>query len=333
MKVKQLLIFVYLLILQSCGPKPWPDNILEQMRQTESLRIESKFLKLISNTEQDQYLNCVLSIYKERYPDYANFEKALINDNETLISLRVPCIKQYAGYDISSVWNVIEDKDGIRNLRYQLPEKFYIRYKTLMMDKLKRKYPSMSSFIDAMVNDEYSVSNYIIRIDEECGKIISKEIQEEQELQKREQQNMKILNSLFDDYLYNYGALNFTNKTSKTITLVVAYYYYGQKWEGWVSDGWWNIAPGSTASIKLPLSEYGSLNRYIYYCAKDANNSTNFWGWSGDESFLVMDENFKIPNADLSETKGKNRSFRYLNKFQKKDIGTSKTNWTLNLTE
>ena len=333
MKIKYLLLFTILLTVQSCGPKPWPNNIIEQMRQTEALGIESKFLKLVSNTEQDTYLNSVLSAYKEEYPDYAAFEKALINDREKLVDMRVLCMKRYAGYDINSVWKLIEDMDGVRTLRNQLSGTFYLRYKTLMMGKIKKKYPSMSSFIDEMANDEYSTSEYLMRIDKECGQIISKEIKEEHELQKRELQNMKVLNSLFDDYLYNYGYLNFTNKTSKTIILVVAYYYYGQKWKGWVSDGWWNITPGSTVSIKLPLNEYGSLNRYIYYCAKNENSSTNFWGWSGDESFLVMDENFKIPNADLSETKGKNRSFRYLNKFKKIDIGTSQKDWTLNLTE
>lgn len=325
-----LCVVLLTMIVYSCGPKPWPDNALGELQQSGVLSEEVKMAALLSNTNENQYLACIIETYKQHFPDYADFEKAAKDNPQQIKSLRIPCIKKYAGNDLNSVWKVIENNDGIKNLKFQLPDSYYLKYKDLMMSRIRNEFNSMNNFIDRLTSDEASVSSFIAKIDNECGQIIKNEIRIEQEKLAQEELNLVRLKNLFDDYLNDYGNLSFWNKTSKTIKFAVAYYYYGQKWNGWVSDGWWNILPGERATINIPLNESGYLNGIIYYCAKQEDSFG--WGWSGDNSFLVMDENFKIPNADKYETLSLNRKFRFSSLFKKKEIGRTK-DYTLQLTE
>lgn len=257
--------------------------------------------------------------------------KKKTKDNPQQIkALRIPCIKRFAGSDFNSIWNIIENNEGVINLKSQLPEVLYMRYKDLMMTKFRNEFQTMDNFIDRSTSNEATVSAFIYNSDRECGEIIKNELRIEQEKLAQEELNLARLNDLFDDYLYNNGSLSFWNKTSKTITLSVGYYYYGQKWKGWVSEGWWNIVPGEKATINMPLNESGNINGIVYYCAKIKDSLG--WGWSGDNSLLVMNENFKIPNADKFETISSNRKFHFSLLFKKLEIGSTKE-FTLNLTE
>lgn len=318
------------IIVSSCAPKPWPDDALVQLQQSGVLSEECKMVYLLTNTNENQYLACVLETYKQNFPNYADFEEAIKNNPQQIKALRIPCIKKFAGNDINSVWNLIENNAGVKNLKYQLPDTYYLKYKTLMMSKITNEFQTMSNFIDRLTSDEAGVTTFIVNSDNECGEIIKNEIRIEQEKKAQEELNLARLNNLFDDYLIDYGSLSFWNETSKTIILAVGYYYFGQKWNGWVSEGWWNILPGERATVNIPVNESGYLNGIIYYCAKQVDSFG--WGWSGENSFLVMDENFKIPNADKFETLSLNRKFRFISVFKKVDIGRTRE-YTLHLTE
>lgn len=320
--INGLLFFLMISLVTACGPKPWPEDALGQLIQSGALSDESKMVFLLTNTSENQYLTCVLETYKQSFPDYADFEETAKSNSQQIRSLRISCIKKFAGNDINSVWNLIDNNEGIKNLKNQFPDTYYLRYKTLMMTKIINEFQTMSNFIDRLTVDESSVTTFISNLDNECGDIIANEIRIEQEKIAQEEQNLSRLNNLFDDYLYDYGNLSFWNKTSKTIILAVGYYYYGQKWSGWVSQGWWNILPGEKAIINIPLNQSGYLNSNVYYCAKKIDSIG--WEWSGDNSFLVMDKNFKIPNADKYETLSLYRAFRFNSVFKKIEIGRTK---------
>lgn len=329
MKLAILAILVSL-IFSACGPKPWPENALSQLQQSGALSEESRMVSLLGNSNENQYLESVLTTYKQNFPNYADFEKTAKDNPQQIKVLRIPCIKRFAGSDFNSIWNIIENNEGVINLKSQLPEVLYMRYKDLMMSKFRNEFQTMNNFIDRSTSDEASVSTFIYNSDRECGEIIKNELRIEREKLAQEEQNLARLNNLFDDYLYDYGSLSFWNKTSKTITLAVGYYYYGQKWKGWVSEGWWNIVPGEKATINMPLNGSGYMNSNVYYCAKKVDGLG--WGWSGENTFLVMDENFKIPNADKYETLSANRKFHFSSVFKKLEIG-NRREYSLNLTE
>lgn len=333
MKRINLLISAFcLIILTSCGPKPWPEDSFNQLKQSGVLSIECQMVYLLTNTQEDVYLNCVLDVYKQNFPNYADFEKVATENPQQIKELRISCIKQYSGNDINSVWNIIENNDGVRNLKLQLPVEYFEKYKVLMMSKVRNEFQSMENLVNKMATDENYIPNFINNADKECGAIIMKEIQIEQEKKLQEERKTSELYNLLDDNLnmFNIGSLSIWNKTSKSIIVAVGYYYYGEKWQGWVSDGWWNIASGEKATINMPLNENGYMNGIIYYCAKFKDGFG--WGWSGENSFIVMDENFKIPNADKFETLSCNSRFRYSTTFKKVEIGRTKE-YTLNLTE
>lgn len=320
------------LFMLSCGSKPWPEDAISQLKQTGALSAETKMVSLLTNTPEDLYLESVLETYKQNYPNYADFESAAKENPQHIKELRIPCIKKYSGNDINSIWNIIESNDGVINLRNQLPEEYFKKYKELMLSKMRTEFQNMGNLISKMTSDENYIPTFIDKSDKECGVIIMNEIQIDQEKKLQEEQKTVELNNLFDESLdvFHTGSISLWNKTSKTITLAIGYYYNGQKWKGWVSDGWWDLAPGQKATIKIPLNETGNINGIIYYCAKFKDSTS--WNWGGDNSFIVSDENFRIPNADKYETLSCNRKFHFSQSFKKIEIGST-SDYSLNLTE
>lgn len=329
LKTIRLLFFLSIFTLFfSCGPKSWPDDALNQLKQSGVLSEEIKLITSLSNISTDQYLESVLEVYKQNYPDYADFEKIAKNNPEQIKVLRIPCLKKYAGSDINSLWDFIEKVEGVINLKYHLPATFYSRYKDLMMIKIRNEFSNMDNFIDKLTSDDAYVTNFIMKCDTEAGEVINNELKIEQEKVAIEEQNMARLSNLFDENSYNNGSISFWNNTNKTVSLAIGYYYFGQKWKGWVSEGWWIITSGEKATINMPLNDYGNINGNFYYCAKEVGGLG--WGWSGEDAFIVMDDNFKIPNGDKFETLSNSRKFHFLFEFKKVEIGRT-SEFTINL--
>jgi uncharacterized membrane protein len=331
MKLAILAILVSL-IFSACGPKPWPEDALRQLQQSGALSEESRMVSLLANSNENQYLESVLTTYKQNFPNYADFERTAKDNPQQIKALRIPCIKRFAGSDFNSIWNIIENNEGVINLKSQLPEVLYMRYKDLMMSKFRNEFQSMNNFIDRLTRDEASVSTFIYNSDRECGEIIKNELRIEQEKLEQEELDLARLNNLFDDSSYNKGSLSFWNKTSKTITLAVVYYYYGQNWNGWVSEGWLTIYSGQRSTINLPLNSYGHLNTNIYYKNREALLESNMKVGTTIYGFVVSDDNFKIPNADLQETASVSRKFHMNIGFKLVSI-ESTDKYTINLTD
>lgn len=339
-KPAYLAIFICL-FFSACGPKPWPQDALIQLKQSGVLSEESNLVFLLSQSNEDQYLGCVIEQYKNKFPNYADFEKASIEDPLQIKKLRIPCLKAHAGYDINSIWNIIESNEQVRNLKFQLSEKYYLRYKELMMTRVRNNFHNMDGFISELTSNGNAVSTFIFNSDKECGEIVLNEMRIEKEKIENERIKLTALYNLLDDYSPYYGNINIVNETSKSVILGVVYYYYGQKWEGWVSEGWFDLSPGEKHIIKAPLNSDGLLNRIIYYCAKFKDSPSWDRQWKGTNAFIVLDnamrypgdlhldipslynEQFKIPNADKMETRSYSKNFKFYYVFKEKDIGSS----------
>ena len=177
-RTANLVIFTCLLF-SACGPKPWPEDSLSQLKQSGVLSDESKMVSLLSNTNENTYLECVIVTYKQSFPDYADFEKTAKDNPQQIKMLRINCIKRFAGNDINSIWNIIENNEGVRNLKFQLSENYYIKYKSLMMANFRNEFQTMNNFIDKLTSDESYVSTFIYNSDKQCGEIIKNEIEQE----------------------------------------------------------------------------------------------------------------------------------------------------------
>lgn len=327
MKIRFKIISILRIILlsifvSSCVPKPWPTNSLEEIKN--GLGDEWKMVKLLSGSNNDSYPKCVLSKYKSQYPNYADFEEAAVKNPQKIKEMRISCIKSHVGNDFNRIWNYIEDNDNIINLKNKLHPNYFVKYKECMMFKLRTEFHTLDNFIDKSTFDQVGMSNFIKNADNECGQEILSDI-------RNEENHLAELNSLFDDNLDAYGYLYFKNNASKKITVAVAYFYYGKKWEGWVSSGWYNFLPGEKGNIKIPLNKSGYLPELFYYCARMTDSSN--WSWSGNTSFIVMNEAFTIPNADKSDNLKSSLKFYLNSNFKEHHIKENSRIYTLEITE
>lgn len=184
LKIKSAISALFVcLLFSACGPKPWPDDALGQLKQSGVLSDESRMVFLLSNTNENKYLENVLETYKQSFPNYADFEKTAKDNPQQIKMLRINCIKRFAGNDINSIWNIIESNEGVRNLKFQLSENYYIKYKNFMMANFRNEFQTMNNFIDKLTSDESYVSTFIYNSDKQCGEIIKNEIEQERKAQ------------------------------------------------------------------------------------------------------------------------------------------------------
>ncbi len=189
MKIMKLITTTIMCLLMiSCGSKSWPEDAITQIKQTGALSAETKMVSLLTNTTENQYLESVLETYKLAYPNYADFEKAAKENPQHIKELRVPCIKRYSGNDINAIWNIIIDNEGVRNLQIKLPNEYFIKYKELMLSKMRNEFQNMDNLISKMALDENYIPTFIDKSDKECGVIIMNEIQLAQEKKVPEEQ-------------------------------------------------------------------------------------------------------------------------------------------------
>ena len=71
---------------------------------------------------------------------------------------------------------------------------------------------------------------------------------------------------------YNYY---FTNNCSSPVRLAIEYKNTSDEW---VTEGWWNFAPGESAYLRSNGIRLASKNSIFYYYAEPTDNSGGYWG-------------------------------------------------------
>lgn len=118
--------------------------------------------------------------------------------------------------------------------------------------------------------------------------------------------------------------LRFWNNTGKTVWVAISQQQNTGDYSGWVSEGWYKIAPGQTSTVVSNVT-----NQYYYYYAYNVDGT--YWG--GDYNNAIDPKNkFKIFNSD-SQSVISNSHGRYEMKgFRELNMGSS-TEYTFELIE
>ena len=340
--MKQLIYIMIIASFVGCELfyKKWPSDAYQQLAHSEGIVMDCRFIDAISNNTQNstQYIYNLLSAYKNEFPNYRDFEKATLSNNRVLDNIRIKEIKRIASsYDLDVIWELIANNSQEAQ---SLKNEYSVLYNDLANNvkaDLKKEFRSLSTFIERL-NDN-STSNIIEHITSRYIRQINIKIEEQQRLtEKQRQAQIQYLNSLYELLTYKSfwtGDFIVKNKSSNSIYVNLAFYFYGNEWEGWTTCGF-SLIPGQSKTIDIPLNSNGHLNRYIYYCAKTYD--ANYWGWRGDRSFItlnVQDEYF-LPCANDWNLLSKCNLITDVQanaNFKQKDIGENQTTYTLTLTD
>jgi uncharacterized membrane protein len=106
------------------------------------------------------------------------------------------------------------------------------------------------------------------------------------------------------------------NETDNNVSLAIGH----KQSDGWVTEGWWHLAPQSCETILK-----GDLtSRYIYLHARDLDEGD---GWDGDAFLCTVGRpSFKIIGTETCTSRGYDRTG-----FREIDTGTMRA-WTAPLT-
>jgi len=104
------------------------------------------------------------------------------------------------------------------------------------------------------------------------------------------------------------------NKSSEPVYAAFGY----NDGNAWVSEGWWNLAPGECATVYD-----GSLTQRKYYAYAESHSEE--WYWDGEYPFCAQDDVFTI----VGDTNCKERGFYEIDFFEI-DVGEA-PNYTFDL--
>lgn len=117
----------------------------------------------------------------------------------------------------------------------------------------------------------------------------------------------------------------FKNNYNEPVWVTLGYYIDTKSYKGWVTKGWFKIAPGE----KTEILSYNTTTQYLYYYAETRNSNRKF---AGNTTFLVNPKNqFYIKNADKEYVKKENPIYKWY-KFRtvnKGGIDIWKTKYTI----
>ena len=106
------------------------------------------------------------------------------------------------------------------------------------------------------------------------------------------------------------------NKSSYYVSAAFGYH----DGNAWISEGWWNLAPGECAEVFS-----GRLLNSKYYVYAESQDEDYFW--TGDYPFCAYEEAFSI----TGDTNCKSRGYYQLDFFEV-DVGEA-NDWTTELTD
>lgn len=317
------IFFLGIFFLVSCGPEPWPPDSKAKLYNS----IGNSFDKNVFNgTEFDQYIDCLLNKCKSQYPDFRKFEIAIDGNKEEIIKLSIVCLKQVYGQDFNSIFKILSNNQGITTLKEELSPALFAKYKECLIISLSNEFTTVDAFYTSMFNDQQRISTILQRIDNDCGQEIAQLLRNE----KANVENLqRLINTPIENLNIDEGYYEVINETQKPVKLAIGYYYYGLRWKGWVSEGWFLLSPGEITKVYAPLNNFQKLNSIFYFHATTQGGS-----WSGENSFVVSDDNFKIANADLYQTYSNSPNYlKLISKFKEKKYSFSSNNYILRLTD
>ncbi|MCW3085955.1 MAG: hypothetical protein JWP12_3321 [Bacteroidetes bacterium] len=106
----------------------------------------------------------------------------------------------------------------------------------------------------------------------------------------------------------------FNNKYNEPVWVVLGYPVDTKAYKGWVTVGWYEVAPGENKEIL----NYNPTGQYIYYYAQTKGGVKKFEG----ANYLLADPKkaFNIKNADKEYVQNENPSYKWY-KFRQIDKG------------
>lgn len=111
------------------------------------------------------------------------------------------------------------------------------------------------------------------------------------------------------------------NQSKITASVAIAYHRAAADGPGlWISEGWWNIAPGKCSTVIG-----GALTvRYVYLYGESGDGSH----WGGDKPFCTKTAEFTVTDQDRCASRGLATT-----RFLEVDTGGASKTYTTNLTE
>ena len=345
---KVLALLILILISSGCElfPKKWPQNSYDQLYNNEGIRVDCSFIASITQetTTSQKYIGNLLTSYQNAYPNYADFEKAVAKNDIAIDNIRIKELQHITrNYNLDAICVIMtQNNENIKSLK-QTESGLYYQLESNIKRALVSEFGSLSAFIERICSNGTETDKLLEQIAQKSLQPIIEELERRKQAQieqeKRIAKQLDYLASLNDLLTYNQfdsGDIIIHNKTSRDIYVNLAFYFYGNNWDGWVVTGF-KLMANQRNQIEIPLSSNGYLNRYIYYCAKDIGSS--YWSWGDsdhDHAFLTIEteEAYNLPYADKSSMYARtNLITKWNNNFKLKDIGANNTNYTLNLTD
>ena len=106
----------------------------------------------------------------------------------------------------------------------------------------------------------------------------------------------------------------FKNSYDEPVWVTLGFYSDTKEYKGWVTKGWYKVAPGE----KKQILSYNPLSQNIYYYAQTKDAKKKF---EGKASLLVHPTNsFTIKNADKEYVKNENSAYKWY-KFRELNKG------------
>lgn len=114
-----------------------------------------------------------------------------------------------------------------------------------------------------------------------------------------------LLSSLLTVALTSNAQLYIKNNSERTYKVSIAMFVSQFRYSGWISQGWYELAPGEEKEILASLPR----ERYVYYCAIGTQDTIN-----GYKKILVnpnLQEEYKVVHAILTKTKEENPTLEW----------------------
>jgi uncharacterized membrane protein len=122
-----------------------------------------------------------------------------------------------------------------------------------------------------------------------------------------------------------FSQIFFQNNYNEPVWVCISYYSDGNEYKGWITKGWYEVAPGEKKSIL----NYNPMGRFIYYYAETREGKKKF---TGKSTFLIHpSDSFKIKNADKQYVQNENPVYRWRNfrEVERGDIDALKFKYTI----